>query len=143
MEKLLYRVTEAAEMLGLSRSKVYVLIQAGVLPSVRAHGSLDWSEPIEPRAFYRNVYLPTLVGVGLPKSRLHDLRHAFARTYLANGGDIHRLSEQMGHGSYRITYDVYAEWIPSEDDAPNPLDQRRNESQSWGSSPAATSIRSY
>ena len=90
-----------------------------------AHGSLDWSEPIEPRAFYRNVYLPTLVGVGLPKSRLHDLRHAFARTYLANGGDIHRLSEQMGHGSYRITYDVYAEWIPSEDDTPNPLDQRR------------------
>ena len=39
MEKLLYRVTEAAEMLGLSRSKVYVLIQAGVLPSVRVDGS--------------------------------------------------------------------------------------------------------
>ena len=63
----------------------------------------------------------------------HDLRHAFARTYLANGGDIHRLSEQMGHGSYRITYDVYAEWIPSEDDTPNPLDQRPSESQRWGS----------
>ena len=29
----------------------------------------------------------------------------------------------MRHGSYRITYDVYAEWIPSEDDAPNPLDR--------------------
>jgi hypothetical protein len=28
----------------------------------------------------------------------------------------------MGHASYRITYDVYAEWIPGEDDAPNPLD---------------------
>ena len=39
MEKLLYRVTEAAEMLGLSRSKVYILIQAGVLPSVRVDGS--------------------------------------------------------------------------------------------------------
>jgi len=39
MEKLLYRVTEAAEMLGLSRSKVYVLIQTGVLPSVRVDGS--------------------------------------------------------------------------------------------------------
>jgi excisionase family DNA binding protein len=34
-----YRVTEAAEMLGLSRSKVYVLIQSGVLPSVRFDGS--------------------------------------------------------------------------------------------------------
>lgn len=39
MEKLLYRVTETAQMLGLSRSKVYVLIQAGVLPSVRIDGS--------------------------------------------------------------------------------------------------------
>lgn len=85
--------------------------------------ALDWSEPVEPRSFYRNVYLPTLASLKLPKSRLHDLRHAFARTYLANGGDIHRLSEQMGHGSYRITYDVYAEWIPNEDDAPNPLDR--------------------
>ena len=39
MEKLLYRVTETAQMLGLSRSKVYVLIQGGVLPSVRIDGS--------------------------------------------------------------------------------------------------------
>jgi excisionase family DNA binding protein len=39
VEKLLYRVTEAAQMLGLSRSKVYVLIQDGVLPSVRVDGS--------------------------------------------------------------------------------------------------------
>lgn len=39
MKKLLYRVTETAQMLGLSRSKVYVLIQGGVLPSVRIDGS--------------------------------------------------------------------------------------------------------
>lgn len=63
--------------------------------------------------------------LGLPKTRLHDLRHAFARTYLAAGGDIHRLSEQTGHASYRITYDVYAEWIPSDGDEPNPLDRSK------------------
>lgn len=39
MQKLLYRVTEAAEVLGLSRSKVYELIKAGVLPSVRIDGT--------------------------------------------------------------------------------------------------------
>ena len=44
MEKLLYRVTETAQLLGLSRSKVYVLIQAGVLPSVRIDGSRRRSE---------------------------------------------------------------------------------------------------
>ncbi|WP_020580010.1 helix-turn-helix domain-containing protein [Actinopolymorpha alba] len=35
MEKLLLRVPEAAQRLSLSRAKVYELIKAGVLPSVR------------------------------------------------------------------------------------------------------------
>ena len=34
-DKLLYRISEVAEHLSLSRSKVYELIRAGVLPSVR------------------------------------------------------------------------------------------------------------
>jgi len=37
-EKLLYRAQEAADCLGLSRSKVYELIQAGILPAVRVDG---------------------------------------------------------------------------------------------------------
>ena len=37
-EKLLYRATEAAECLGVSRAKIYELIQSGVLPSVRFDG---------------------------------------------------------------------------------------------------------
>jgi excisionase family DNA binding protein len=39
MEKLLYRVPEAAEALSLSRAKVYELIRAGVIPSIRIDGS--------------------------------------------------------------------------------------------------------
>lgn len=34
-DKLLYRITEVAEHLSLSRSKVYELVRTGVLPSVR------------------------------------------------------------------------------------------------------------
>ncbi len=34
-EKLLYRITEVAQHLSMSRSKVYELVRAGVLPSVR------------------------------------------------------------------------------------------------------------
>lgn len=34
-EKLLYRAAEAGEMLALGKSKVYELMNAGVLPSVR------------------------------------------------------------------------------------------------------------
>ncbi len=35
MDKLLLRPTEAAEVLGIGKSKVYELIAAGVLPSMR------------------------------------------------------------------------------------------------------------
>jgi len=37
--KLLYRVTEVAAILSLSRSTVYELVLSGVLPSVRIGGS--------------------------------------------------------------------------------------------------------
>lgn len=87
-----------------------------------AHGSLDWTEPVEPGAFYRNVFKPAVKAAGLAPTRLHDTRHTFAVNYLAAGGNIHRLSELLGHASYRITYDVYAVFIPSDDDAPHPLD---------------------
>jgi len=38
-DKLLYRVPEVAEYLSLSRAKVYQLIRAGRLPSVRIDGA--------------------------------------------------------------------------------------------------------
>ncbi len=40
MDRLLLRVGEAAEMLGMGRSTVYELIAAGALPSVRMGKSL-------------------------------------------------------------------------------------------------------
>ncbi len=40
MEKLLLRPTEAAEVLGLGRSKVYELLAAGTLPAIRVGGSV-------------------------------------------------------------------------------------------------------
>jgi putative molybdopterin biosynthesis protein len=40
MEKLLFRPGEAAEVLGLSRTKVYDLIARGELPSVRVGHSI-------------------------------------------------------------------------------------------------------
>ncbi len=38
-EKLLYRIPEVAAYLSLSRTKVYELVRAGALPSVRIDGS--------------------------------------------------------------------------------------------------------
>jgi len=70
MENLLLRPAEAAEVLSISRSKVYELIAAGVLPYVRVGGSVrlpaqqlrvwiekqiitDGVEPNDPPAFGR------------------------------------------------------------------------------------------
>lgn len=39
MDKLLYRVPEACELLGISRSKLYLLIASGELPTVRVGGT--------------------------------------------------------------------------------------------------------
>lgn len=38
-DKLLYRVPEVAQLLSLSRTKVYALLQSGALPSVRIDGA--------------------------------------------------------------------------------------------------------
>jgi excisionase family DNA binding protein len=38
MEKLLLRPNEAAEMIGVSRSKIYEMIASGAVPAVRLEG---------------------------------------------------------------------------------------------------------
>ena len=40
IERLLYRVSEAAEAMGISRSKAYEMIAAGELPYVRIRDSI-------------------------------------------------------------------------------------------------------
>lgn len=52
MTKLLLTVPEAAEALGISRSKLYQLISAGTVRSVRIHGSRR--VPVEALAAYVN-----------------------------------------------------------------------------------------
>jgi excisionase family DNA binding protein len=38
-ERVLLRVSEAAEMIGVSRSKLYEMVAEGVLPAVRLQGN--------------------------------------------------------------------------------------------------------
>ncbi len=47
--KLLYKVPEAAEVLALSRAKVYQLIQSGSLKSIKVDGSrrIKWVHLVE------------------------------------------------------------------------------------------------
>jgi integrase len=85
-------------------------------PDGPRHGALDWSTPIEPGAFFRNLFKPALISAKLPPAtRLHDLRHTYAALALSRGASPYWVSEQMGHSSYKITLDVYAHYIPKDE----------------------------
>lgn len=49
---------------------------------------------------------------GLPKVRLHDLRHTHASLLLASGVNPKVVSERLGHHSTAFTLDTYAHVIP-------------------------------
>lgn len=60
----------------------------------------------------------------LPKIRLHDLRHTSATLLLSNGADISTVSHRLGHHQTSVTLDVYAHWIPANDqDAADTLER--------------------
>ena len=102
----------------------------------RAVAPLDWTEPVDCGAYYRNLMKPALIAVGLPAShpatpatatapakaaihgvRLHDLRHTFAVLQLSAGKPFMLVSEWLGHSTYTLTLDVYGGWIPKDSDA--------------------------
>jgi integrase/recombinase XerD len=59
------------------------------------------------RYSYRNAardFKKMKLKVGLPRELgFHQLRHSFATGYLRNGGDVVRLSKQLGHSSVSVT----------------------------------------
>lgn len=92
--------------------------------AVRNGEVFNWAEPVEPGTFYRRAFKNALEEAGLKAMRLHDLRHTFAALFLANGGDIYRLSEQMGHASYQTTHKFYAHLVPQDEDVPHVFAER-------------------
>ena len=50
---------------------------------------------------------------GLPRIRLHDLRHTHATLALAAGIHLKVVSERLGHSTVAFTTDVYTHAIPS------------------------------
>jgi integrase len=99
----------------------------------RAIAPLDYTEPVDTGAFYKNVLRPALEAVGLPASRpaytrddgtvvpavegvrLHDLRHTFATLQLSSGVYFMQVSKWLGHSTFTLTLDVYGDYIPEED----------------------------
>ncbi len=61
---------------------------------------------------FRNAFEKCLEKAGLRRIRIHDLRHSYATIRLMRGHNIGDVSNQLGHSSISITYDVYGHWVP-------------------------------
>ncbi|MDP8928006.1 MAG: tyrosine-type recombinase/integrase [Actinomycetota bacterium] len=58
---------------------------------------------------------PPTAGTGLPKIRLHDVRHTYATLALSSRVPITVVSRRLGHATVSITLDVYSHCMPSDD----------------------------
>jgi integrase len=61
----------------------------------------------------KRVFDQTLMQAGLPKIRIHDLRHTAATHLLVRHVHLKVVQEMLGHSSITITLDTYSHVIPS------------------------------
>lgn len=67
--------------------------------------------PVDPRNFTKR-FQRILVRAGLPKIRLHDLRHTHASLLLSRGVHPKVVQERLGHASITMTLDLYSHLAP-------------------------------
>jgi integrase len=68
--------------------------------------------PLEPGNVLRRSFWPLLERAGLPRVRLHDLRHTAATLHLAMGTHPKVVADLLGHASIAITLDTYSHAVP-------------------------------
>lgn len=60
-----------------------------------------------PKSSLFNSFSRILKRIGLPAMPIHSLRHTHAVLLLEAGNDMKYVQERLGHGSMRITADIY------------------------------------
>lgn len=73
--------------------------------------------PVHPKTFYER-FLRLSAEAGLPRIRLHDVRHSYASAALAAATgwhDVKVISQRLGHASVSITLDTYSHVLPAAD----------------------------
>lgn len=88
-----------------------------------ARTGLVWTygdgSPIHPKTLYER-FLRHAAAAGLPRVRLHDVRHSYASAALASATgwhDVKVISQRLGHASVAITLDTYSHVLPAADEA--------------------------
>lgn len=69
--------------------------------------------PLDGRTIIRTWFRPLLAKAGLPRVRIHDLRHSYASIALAQGVHPKVVQEALGHSTIAVTLDLYSHVVPS------------------------------
>ena len=68
----------------------------------------EYGRPLDPSNIRNRDHLPRLIRLGLPRFRLHDLRHFHATQLVAASVDYRTVGDRMGHRSPSFTISTYA-----------------------------------
>jgi integrase len=68
--------------------------------------------PLHPD-YFSQLFDRTVTKLGLPRIRLHDLRHTYATLGLAAGVPTKVISDRLGHATTSFTEDIYMHAIPA------------------------------
>ena len=74
--------------------------------------------------FHRNIhrhFKKTLVKLGLPEIRFHDLRHSYASILASQNVHPKTVQETLGHSTITLTFDTYSHILPIQKDAAEKL----------------------
>jgi integrase len=105
--------TVAAELRAHRLTQVQALLSIGVRLTddtfivTQADGS-----PVQPNTLTHN-WIIEWAKTGLPRIRLHDLRHTHATHLLASGVHPKIASERLGHSKVGLTLDTYSHVLPN------------------------------
>lgn len=89
------------------------LLRLGVRQSEATHVCLREDASPWPPHLLTSAFIKFIKASGLPRVRLHDLRHGHASHLLVRGVHPKVVQERLGHASISLTLDTYSHLIPS------------------------------
>lgn len=94
-----------------ARQRLDILRTTGQISTPELVFTTEHGEPLDPT--YVSRHFDRLVARhGLPRIRLHDLRHTSASIGLASGESLLEVSRRLGHSSISVTADIYSHISP-------------------------------